>query len=229
MPALMSRRVSDVAFGAAGLGAITLAIAAFRHSRLSREAPPRPRGEVVARGLAEVSEELRSILIGTAGLSIAGVIALFLAVVRRVRAWHKTRLRATVRLAIAVVCLQATHFVEEFATGFHQRFPELLGLTSRSSRFFVSFNLFWLAIWTLSVWALAAHRQAAFCPLWFLAIGCFANGIAHPLLSMRTGGYFPGLVTSPFVGLLGVLLLRRLFLITETRNAQAATTSESQR
>jgi hypothetical protein len=176
-----------------------------------------------------VNEELRSILIGTAGLSIAGVIALFLAVVRRARPLCQTTLRPAARVAVVAVFLQATHFVEEFATGFHQRFPELLGLTSWSPRFFVSFNLCWLAIWTLSVWALAVHRPAAFFPLWFLAIGCSANGIAHPLLSVRTGAYFPGLVTSPFVGLIGVLLLRRLFLMTETRSADAAITLGSRR
>jgi hypothetical protein len=84
-------------------------------------------------------------------------------------------------------------------------------------QFFVSFNLFWLAIWILSASAFAARRRAAFFPLWFLAIGCTANGIAHPLLSMRTGGYFPGLVTSLAVGVIGVVLLRRLALITEPR------------
>ena len=34
----------------------------------------------------------------------------------------------------------------------------------------------------------------------FLAIGMVLNGIVHPLLSVRAGGYFPGLVTSPLVG-----------------------------
>ena len=41
------------------------------------------------------------------------------------------------------------------------------------------------------------------------------NGLAHPLLAARTGGYFPGLFSSPLVGVVvGVLLLRRLFLVT---------------
>jgi hypothetical protein len=42
------------------------------------------------------------------------------------------------------------------------------------------------------------------------------------VLSAGTGGYFPGLLTSPFVGVIGFLLLRRLFLITETHNAGAS-------
>jgi hypothetical protein len=112
--------------------------------------------------------------------------------------------------AIAVFCSGRTH-----TTGFHERFPELLGLAPWPVWFFVSFNLFWLAIWILSAWALGARRRAAFFPLWFLAIGCSANGVAHPLLSMRTRGYFPGLVTSLLVDVVGILLLRRLALITE--------------
>jgi hypothetical protein len=169
-----------------------------------------------------VNDELRSVLIGTAGLSIAGAIGLFLTIVRRVRFWSRTTIRPTVGLGVTAVVLQATHFIEEFATGFHQRFPDLLGLAAWSPRSFVSLNLFWLALWTLSIWGLAAHRRAAFFPLWFLAIGGFANGVAHPVLSAGTGGYFPGLLTSPFVGVIGFLLLRRLFLITETHNAGAS-------
>jgi hypothetical protein len=169
-----------------------------------------------------VNDELRSVLIGTSGLSIAAAIALLLAVVRRARVWSESAIRPTVRLGVIAVVVQATHVGEEFAAGFHQRFPELLGLAPWSVRFFLSFNLFWLAIWTLSIWGLAARQRAAFFPLWFLAIGCAANGVAHPLLSARTGGYFPGLVTSLLVGVIGVLLLRRLVLITEPRNAGRA-------
>ena len=142
--------------------------------------------------LTEVNDELRSVLIGTAGLSIAAAVALFLAVVRRVPSWSETTIRPTVRLAVAAIVLQASHFIEEFTTGFHERFPALLGLAPWSVQFFVSFNLFWLAIWLLSAWALGARRQAAFFPLWFLAIGCTANGIAHPWLAMRTGASSQG-------------------------------------
>ena len=41
--------------------------------------------------------------------------------------------------------------------------------------------------------------------VWFLAIASALNGIAHPVLSMMGGGYFPGLLTSPLVGILGTL------------------------
>jgi hypothetical protein len=161
--------------------------------------------------------ELRSVLLGTGGLGVAAVAALLLTVTRGAVGADETRLRAILRLAVVTLLLQASHFAEELATGFHRRYPELLGLAPWSLRFFVSFNLFWLAVWGLSLWGLAARRRAALFPLWFLGLGCVVNGLAHPAFALRTGGYFPGLVTSPFLGALGVLLLRRLARITEIR------------
>jgi hypothetical protein len=161
-----------------------------------------------------MSEDLRSILLGTAGLSMAGVIALFLTLARGGVQAGETELRAAVRLGGVAVLFQAAHFAEELATGFHLRFPVLLGLSPWSLRFFVTFNLFWLGVWSLSLWGLRARWRAALFPLWFLGLGCVANGLAHPAFSLRTGGYFPGLVTSPLVGVVGIFLLRHLSVIT---------------
>ena len=47
-------------------------------------------------------------------------------------------------------------------------------------------------------------------PIWFFAIAAIANGIGHPVLAVVARGYFPGLITSPIVGVLGVLLWLRL-------------------
>jgi hypothetical protein len=55
-----------------------------------------------------VNEELRSILVDTTGLSMAGVIALFLSVVRRARPWYRTTVRPAARVAVVAVLLQAT-------------------------------------------------------------------------------------------------------------------------
>ncbi len=161
-----------------------------------------------------MTDELRSLLLGTAGLDLIGVLALFLTFVRGNVDANKTRLRAAVRLVVVAILCQAAHFAEELATGFHQRFPELLGLTPWPLGFFVSFNLFWLVVWCLSIRGLTARLRVALFPLWFLGVACVANGLAHPFFSVRTGGFFPGLVTSPLVGIVGVLLLRRLCLIT---------------
>lgn len=67
-------------------------------------------------------------------------------------------------------------------------------------------------IWLLAIWAARTGRATLFAAivLWFLAIAAIGNAIAHPLLAVLAGGYFPGLVTSPFLGLAGLFLARRL-------------------
>jgi hypothetical protein len=71
-----------------------------------------------------------------------------------------------------------------------------------------------MAVWMLSLAVLERHPRVALFPLWFLAIGSAANGVAHPLLAAARGGYFPGLATSPLVGVAGVLLLASLARVT---------------
>jgi len=53
-------------------------------------------------------------------------------------------------------------------------------------------------------------------PIWCFAIAAIVNGIAHPLLAVAARGYFPGLITSPVVGVVGVLLWIRLIALTRT-------------
>jgi hypothetical protein len=48
--------------------------------------------------------------------------------------------------------------------------------------------------------------------VWFFAIGgVIGNAIWHPLLSLRVGGYFPGLYTSFAYLIVGPILLKRLW------------------
>src|SRR5262245_39672911 len=163
-----------------------------------------------------MSEELRSILLGTAGLDVAACIALVLTASRGGVTADPPRLQAAGRGGIGAVVVQAVHFVEELATRFHERFPALLGLAGWPTVFFVTFNLFWLAVWVLSIQGLAGRQRVALFPLWFLALGCVANGVAHPAFAAVTGGYFPGLVSAAFVGLAGVVLVRRLFAVADS-------------
>jgi hypothetical protein len=168
-----------------------------------------------------VNDEVRSVLVGTAGLGGAALAAAALTITRGGVRGDDAQVQRTARLVAVVVLVQAAHFAEELATGFHRRFPELLGLVAWSSDFFVWFNLVWLAVWALSIGALLGRRHIALFPLWFLGIAGVANGVAHPALSARTGGYFPGLLTSPLVGVGGLLLLRRLALVTRGRASPA--------
>jgi hypothetical protein len=161
-----------------------------------------------------VSEALRSILLGTAGLGVAAALAVFLTWMRGPVRADAAALRAAARVAVVALCAQLAHFAEELATGFPRRFPAELGLAPWPQGFFVAFNLFWLAVWAWSARALLTRRQPAVAALWFLAIAGMVNAVAHPVLSLRVVGYFPGLVTSPWVGVAGVVLARRLAALT---------------
>lgn len=163
-----------------------------------------------------MNETLYSIFPSTAILGVAALVALRLTLTRSARGAASRRL---LRLSVLTLGLQSLHFAEEWGTGLHERLPELFGFPPWPVAFFVSFNLFWMAVWGLSIGGLRAQVRAAFFPLWFLGIACAANGLLHPLLSVAAGGYFPGLLTSPLVGITGVLLLRGLASFTQAERA----------
>jgi hypothetical protein len=160
-----------------------------------------------------MSEELRSVLIGTAGLSVALALAAALSVIRRPREWADVR-RYVIPVAVLTIVVHALHAAEEFLTGFHRRFPATFDLAPWSPEFFLSFNIVWIAIWLAGVWGLSARRRSGFLPVWFLAVAGAVNGIAHPLLAVGSGGYFQGLATAPFLGVAAAVLLRRLVFAT---------------
>jgi len=127
---------------------------------------------------------------------------------------QRSRLANLLLLGVAVQCF---HSIEEFVTGFHSRFPGFFDLSPWSPELFVAFNLAWIAIWILAALGVEKGWRLALLPTWFFALGMTANGLAHPLLSVAAGGYFPGLVTSPIVGLLGGWLL--LHLVRDTHRS----------
>ncbi len=142
-------------------------------------------------------------------LSAAAVVALVLTRTHPISQNKVARHDAARSLGLAIV-VQSVHFAEEAVTGFHQRLPALLELSAMPLSFFLLFNVTWLAIWVASVPGLRSGRPAAFFAAWFLAIAGLFNGIAHPLLAVASGGYFPGLVTSPFIAAAAAFLWIRL-------------------
>jgi len=160
-----------------------------------------------------MNDNVRSVLTGTAGLSAAALTALLLTIMRRPVADLAARDQTT-RLFLIGVSAQCLHFMEELVTRFQDRFPALLGLPAWPANFFVTLNLAWLSIWVLSAIGLRSGYRMALFPVWFFAIAATVNGIAHPLLAVVARGYFPGLISSPILGVLGVLLWRRLLALT---------------
>ena len=116
---------------------------------------------------------------------------------------------AAVALAVAA-CIQAAHFTEEALTDFPGRLGALLEIPAMPMSFFVTFNLFWLGVWAVSIRRLPSARPWALFAAWFLAIAGLINGLAHPALAIASDAYFPGLITSPFIGAAGIWLSRRL-------------------
>lgn len=110
----------------------------------------------------------------------------------------------------ATILIQALHFFEEWRSGFFIEFPEIFGLPPMSETVFVWFNLTWLVIWAVALFASRAGFVIALCPLWFLGLGMALNLVAHPALALSVGGYFPGLLTAPLVGVLGILVIGEL-------------------
>ncbi len=153
---------------------------------------------------------LQSVLPSMFILGLAAFAALFLVLIRRSPPENLPERLAAARALALAVGVQGVHFAEEAATGFHERLGALLGLPGMPLSYFVIFNLSWLGIWVASVPGLRSALAAAFFAAWFLAIAGMINGIAHPLLAIAAGGYCPGLVSSPFIGVVSVWLWLRL-------------------
>jgi len=166
-----------------------------------------------------MSEEPQSVLPSFLILAVIAVAAACVTIARGGIRGDAVALRKTARMAVLTTILQAGHFLEEATTGLNLRLPELFGAAPLTMEFFVTANVVALVIWLVSAWALAQGSSGVLFPLWFLGVACVANAVIHPALSVATGGYFPGLITSPVVGAAGFFLLRGLARITQRSGA----------
>jgi hypothetical protein len=156
-----------------------------------------------------MSDSVRSMVFGPSVLYVVALAALIMTVARTVRDRSERARADVIRLYLIGIACQCIHFTEEYVTGFYLRAPRFLGFVEWSGEFFVVFNLLWIALWVVSIVGIQANRRIAYFPLWFFTIAMIGNAVWHPLLTLATGGYFPGLITSPFGGIVGALLLRR--------------------
>jgi hypothetical protein len=119
------------------------------------------------------------------------------------------QLKSVNKLVLIACGAQLLHFLEETAFDLHVRLPEAFGLPEMPFSFFLALNVAVLIIW------LAGACQREFNPFvvttfWFLGLASVFNLLAHPTLAVISGAYFPGVFTSPVVGLAGLMLTRRL-------------------
>jgi len=162
-----------------------------------------------------MSESARSMILGPSVLYGVAAIALVLTILRRPAKNSDAAIDAIVRLYLVGIAFQCLHFTEEYVTRFYVRAPEFLGFVAWPSEFFVIFNLTWIALWLFAAVGVKRELRVAYFPLWFFAVGMVGNAIWHPLLCLATAGYFPGLFTSPFAGIIGFMLLSRLRRLTD--------------
>lgn len=127
--------------------------------------------------------------------------------------------QAAARALIVALSIQSIHFAEEAVTGFHEQLGPVFGLPDMPFSIFIVFNLAWIGIWIASVPGIRTGHGAAYFAAWFLAIAGMVNGIAHPMLAVVSGRYFPGLATSPVIALASVWLWLRLQAATRARRA----------
>ena len=143
-------------------------------------------------------------------LSLVALVAALLAIRRSSPEELVKERTAASKVLIVTTLIQGAHFIEELATGFYIRFPALFDSEPMPLTFFVLFNIGWITIWIASVPFIRSARKFAFFAAWFLAIAGMLNAVAHPAMAIASGGYFPGLISSPIIGLAGVILWVRL-------------------
>jgi hypothetical protein len=122
-------------------------------------------------------------------------------------------LQATYGVALVIFLV---HACEEFLTGFQRRLPALVG-DHWSDTQFVVFNAAWFVTFVSAAWGLRRRRPLAVLIVLFFALaGGVGNGVAHLLLVVTQGGYFPGAWTAPLCLIVGSVLLRQFFTIPAT-------------
>lgn len=127
------------------------------------------------------------------------------------RSWY-LRTDQVLPLYLAGIALQVLHLGEEYLTGFQTALPAFVGDEWSDSQFLI-FNFIWIFIFISAAIGVFQKFTTAYLIVFFYAImGGIVNGIAHPLLSIIQGNYFPGTFTALPALVVGVLLLRQLLM-----------------
>ena len=115
-------------------------------------------------------------------------------------------------LYLLALAIQFLHFTEEYVYGFQFRIAEIMtGLPPFNVNVFVAFNMIAYCLFLLAGLGMYKGMKFPMILVWFFAICFLGNAIWHLLLTLRVGGYFPGLYTSFAGWILGPILLSRLW------------------
>jgi hypothetical protein len=115
-------------------------------------------------------------------------------------------------LYLLALAIQFLHFTEEYVYGFPLRISEIrAAMPPFDVNVFVAFNMIAYCLFILSGLGMYKGMKFPMIIVWFFAICFLGNAIWHLLLTVRVGGYFPGLYTSLPGWILGPILLQRLW------------------
>jgi len=113
---------------------------------------------------------------------------------------------------LVALAIQFLHFTEEYVYGFQFRVVEIMaGMPPFNVNVFVAFNMIAYCLFLLAGLGMYKGMKFPMIIVWFFAICVMGNAIWHLLLTLRVGGYFPGLYTSFAGWILGPILLKRLW------------------
>lgn len=113
---------------------------------------------------------------------------------------------------LLALAIQFLHFTEEYVYGFQFRIAELMnGMPPFKVNVFVAFNMIAYCLFLLAGIGMYKGIRFSMIIVWFFAICMMGNAVWHLLLTLRVGGYFPGLYTSLAGWILGPILLKQLW------------------
>ena len=112
---------------------------------------------------------------------------------------------------LIALAIQFLHFTEEYVYGFQFRVTEIMaGMPPFNINVFVAFNMIAYCLFLLAGLGMYKGMKFPMIIVWFFAICVLGNAMWHLLLTLRVGGYFPGLYTSFAGWIVGPILLKRL-------------------
>jgi hypothetical protein len=113
---------------------------------------------------------------------------------------------------LIALAVQFVHFTEEYIYGFQFRVTEIMaGMPPFDVNVFVAFNMIAYSLFLLAGLGMYKGMKFPMIIVWFFAICVLGNAIWHLLLTLKVGGYFPGLYTSFPGWILGPILLKGLW------------------
>jgi len=126
-----------------------------------------------------------------------------------------------VPLYLLALGIQFLHFAEEYTTGFTTELPKLIGQEAYPIGYWLVFNM--VAYFVFAIGGIILFKRInslLIIPIFFILVGVMLNAVGHIILSLYTGGYFPGLYTALLYTVIGPILLRQLFNAKSIRSEQ---------